>query len=112
MYIIDKIMINSYENSRTPILFLSEYNENYPNMDVKCYYNYFDKIYGIEIDINKIKFVDKEASLNNFYKNGGNFTEEEFKSLKFSKLYDIRNLRKKKIKFYPIFKWQQIDKEQ
>lgn len=107
MYLIDKMMIEAYKRKDDKItLFLSEYNENYPRVVVEDYANYFEKVYGIDIELEDIIWADKETAINNFIANGGSFSNSELKELKFAKLYDIKDLKNKEIKFYPIFVWQ------
>lgn len=107
MYLNDKIFIESYKRNNKKInLFLSEYNENYPNICVKNYQNYFEKVYGIDVKSEDIIWTDKETAINNYAANGGSFSYSELKELKFAKLYDIKDLKNKEIKFYPIFYWQ------
>ncbi len=107
MYQNDKILIESYKiNDEKINLFLSEYHENYPNIYVADYQNYFEKIYGIDVKLEDIIWTDKETAIDNYIANGGSFSNSELKELKFAKLYDIKDLKNKEIKFYPIFVWQ------
>ena len=107
MYLIDKMMIEAYKRKDEKInLFLSEYHENYPNIYVADYQNYFEKVYGIDVKLEDIIWTDKETAIDNYVANGGSFSYSELKELKFAKLYDIKDLKNKEIKFYPIFYWQ------
>ena len=102
-YILDKMLLHYYKTSKKPILSDNMLGDNQGWLEYH-HMNYFDKVYGIiPPKLSDVEWVNRETALEEYYKNGGSFTEYELSELKFSTLYDIKNLKNTKLKFYPPF---------